>query len=60
MKCIINAIIVDYIFFIKTNVTLHANPNEVSNVKYVTQDELRAMMNNSGKFGMTRHDRIGG
>ncbi|KAI7879934.1 isopentenyl-diphosphate delta-isomerase [Lichtheimia hyalospora FSU 10163] len=38
---------IDYIFFIKTNVTLDANPNEVSNVKYVTQDELRAMMNNS-------------
>ncbi|CDS09682.1 hypothetical protein LRAMOSA02359 [Lichtheimia ramosa] len=35
---------IDYIFFIKSNVTLNVNPNEVSNTKYVTQQELRAMM----------------
>ncbi|KAJ8663609.1 isopentenyl-diphosphate delta-isomerase [Lichtheimia ornata] len=38
---------IDYIFFIKSNVTLNVNPNEVSNTKYVTQQELRAMMDDS-------------
>lgn len=51
--------LVDYIFFIKSNVTLNVNPNEVSNTKYVTQQELRAMMDDKGTFSLallTRHD----
>ena len=51
--------LVDYIFFIKSNVTLNVNPNEVSNTKYVTQEELRAMMDDKGTFSLallTRHD----
>jgi isopentenyldiphosphate isomerase len=34
---------VDYIFFIKADVDLEINPNEVRDSKYVTADELRAM-----------------
>ncbi|KAL1935820.1 hypothetical protein VTP01DRAFT_4960 [Rhizomucor pusillus] len=34
---------IDYIFFIKADVDLAVNPNEVRDVKYVTPDELRAM-----------------
>lgn len=33
---------VDYILFIKANVDLNINPNEVKDAKYVTPDELRA------------------
>ncbi|GAB5590604.1 isopentenyl-diphosphate delta-isomerase idi1 [Umbelopsis nana] len=34
---------IDYIFFIKADVDLEINPNEVRDSKYVTADELRAM-----------------
>ncbi|KAI8139376.1 isopentenyl-diphosphate delta-isomerase [Fennellomyces sp. T-0311] len=34
---------IDYIFFIKADVTLDVSPNEVRDVKYVTPDELHAM-----------------
>lgn len=34
---------VDYILFIKANVDLNINPNEVKDYKYVTQDELKAL-----------------
>jgi len=35
---------VDYILFIRANVTLQPNPEEVDAVKYVTREELAAMM----------------
>lgn len=35
--------LVDYILFIKANVDLNPSPNEVKDVKYVTQDELKAL-----------------
>lgn len=35
---------VDYILFIKANVDLDANPNEVQNTKYVTEDQLKTMI----------------
>ncbi|KAL1933371.1 hypothetical protein VTP01DRAFT_7461 [Rhizomucor pusillus] len=38
---------IDYIFFIKADVTLDINKNEVRDYKYVTPDELRAMMDDS-------------
>jgi isopentenyl-diphosphate delta-isomerase len=34
---------VDYILFIKADVDLHANPNEVRDTRYVTQEDLKAM-----------------
>ncbi|KAJ2976431.1 hypothetical protein NUW58_g8089 [Xylaria curta] len=34
---------IDYILFIKANVDLNINPNEVKDYKYVTQDELKAL-----------------
>nr|AAC32208.1 isopentenyl pyrophosphate:dimethylallyl pyrophosphate isomerase [Haematococcus lacustris] len=34
----------DYILFIRANVTLAPNPDEVDEVRYVTQEELRQMM----------------
>ncbi|CDH57321.1 isopentenyl-diphosphate delta-isomerase [Lichtheimia corymbifera JMRC:FSU:9682] len=34
---------IDYIFFIKANVTMDVNANEVRDVKWVTPEELRAM-----------------
>lgn len=39
----LTAVIVDYILFIKANVDLNLNPNEVRDAKYVTQDELKAL-----------------
>ena len=42
--------IVDYIFFIKADVTLDVSPNEVRDVKWVTPDELRAMFDDPSKF----------
>ncbi len=39
----LTAEIVDYILFIKANVDLNVNPNEVRDAKYVTQDELKAL-----------------
>ncbi|EGE01278.1 isopentenyl-diphosphate delta-isomerase [Trichophyton equinum CBS 127.97] len=42
---------VDYILFIKADVDLNPNPNEVRDVKYVTPDELKAMFKDpSAKF----------
>ncbi|KAM5436647.1 isopentenyl-diphosphate delta-isomerase idi1 [Microsporum canis] len=42
---------VDYILFIKADVDLSPNPNEVRDVKYVTPDELKAMFKDpSNKF----------
>ncbi|EGD85529.2 isopentenyl-diphosphate delta-isomerase [Trichophyton rubrum D6] len=42
---------VDYILFIKADVELNPNPNEVRDVKYVTPDELKAMFKDpSAKF----------
>ncbi|KAI8048160.1 isopentenyl pyrophosphate isomerase [Gilbertella persicaria] len=34
---------VDYILFMKADVTLNVNPNEIRDVKYVTPEELKAM-----------------
>ncbi|KAI1806209.1 Isopentenyldiphosphate isomerase [Daldinia bambusicola] len=34
---------IDYILFIKANVDLNVNPNEVRDTKYVTADELKAL-----------------
>ncbi|KAH8550786.1 isopentenyl pyrophosphate isomerase [Umbelopsis sp. PMI_123] len=34
---------IDYIFFIKADVDMEVNPNEVRDTKYVTPEELRAM-----------------
>ncbi|KAI7892073.1 isopentenyl pyrophosphate isomerase [Mucor mucedo] len=34
---------VDYILFIKANVTLDVSPNEIRDIKYVTPEELKAM-----------------
>ena len=34
---------VDYILFIKANVDLDINPNEVRDSRYVSQDDLKAM-----------------
>ncbi|CEP15091.1 hypothetical protein [Parasitella parasitica] len=38
---------VDYILFIKANVDLNVNPNEIRDFKYVSPDELRAMFADS-------------
>mmetsp|Transcript_31223 Transcript_31223/g.52206 ORF Transcript_31223/g.52206 Transcript_31223/m.52206 type:complete len:773 (-) Transcript_31223:287-2605(-) len=38
---------IDYILFIKKNVTLKPNPEEVSDTKYVSLSELKAMMDPS-------------
>lgn len=46
--------VVDYIFFIKANVTMDVNANEVRDVKWVTPEELRAMFADPGKVGITR------
>lgn len=35
--------IVDYILFIKANVDLNANPNEVQATQYVTPENLKAL-----------------
>ena len=43
--------LVDYILIIKADVDHKANPNEVQDAKYVTQDELKTMFqDNSLKF----------
>lgn len=34
---------VDYILFIKADVDLDVNPNEVRDVRYVSEDDLRSM-----------------
>lgn len=36
---------VDYILFITTSVDLHVNENEVGDVKWVSIEELKALMN---------------
>ena len=36
-------LIVDYILFCALDVTVDINPNEVSDAKYVSKDELEAM-----------------
>lgn len=46
----VNVCQVDYIFFIKADVDLAVNPNEVRDVKYVTPDELRAMFAQPGRI----------
>ena len=38
---------IDYILFIKSNVTVAANSEEVKDTKYVTKDELKKMMDPS-------------
>ncbi|KAI9310591.1 isopentenyl-diphosphate delta-isomerase [Dichotomocladium elegans] len=38
---------IDYIFFIKADVNLEINKNEVQETKYVTPDELRAMFSDN-------------
>ena len=38
-----NSFLVDYILFIKADVDLEENPNEVQATKYITEDELKAM-----------------
>ncbi|KAI9303438.1 isopentenyl pyrophosphate isomerase [Cunninghamella echinulata] len=38
---------IDYIFFIKANVDLNINANEIRDYKYVTPEELRAMFEDS-------------
>lgn len=40
----------DYILFIKANVDLDVNPNEIRDVKYVTPEELKAMFADSSKY----------
>ncbi|KAL2890326.1 Isopentenyl-diphosphate Delta-isomerase [Ceratocystis lukuohia] len=35
---------IDYIYFIRAKVDVHANANEIRDHKYVTQEELKAMM----------------
>lgn len=46
--------VVDYIFFIKANVTMDVNANEVRDVKWVTPEELHAMFADPGKVGIMR------
>lgn len=41
---------VDYILIIKANVKLDVNPNEVRDVKYVSQAELKEMFNDDCKY----------
>ena len=41
--------IVDYILFIKADVDLNINPNEVQSYKYVSKDELKEMIATAGK-----------
>lgn len=41
---------VDYIFIIKSKVTLDANPNEVRDVKYVSEKELKEMFKDDCKL----------
>lgn len=40
---------VDYILFIKANVTLDVSPNEIRDIKYVTPEELKAMFADPSK-----------
>lgn len=49
--------VVDYIFFIKANVTMDVNANEVRDVKWVTPEELRAMFADPGKVGIMRGEK---
>lgn len=51
----INFITVDYIFFIKADVDLKINPNEVRDYKYVTPEELKAMFADSSKWKGGEH-----
>jgi len=37
---------IDYILFIRRDVTLHPNSNEVRDYRYVTQEELKDMIGN--------------
>lgn len=39
---------VDYILIIKANVEHEANPNEVQDTRYVTQEELKTMFQDNG------------
>lgn len=39
---------VDYILFIKADVDLDANPNEVQDVRYVSEKELKTMFRDDG------------
>lgn len=41
--------IVDYILFATLDVDLELNPNEVSDARYVSKDELEAMFSDSSK-----------
>ncbi len=38
--------LVDYILFIKADVDVEVNPNEVQDTRYVTEDELKTMFAN--------------
>lgn len=40
----------DYIFFIKANVTLDVNPNECRDVAYVSAEKLKEMFKDDCKF----------
>lgn len=41
---------VDYILFIRADVDLNINPNEVRDYKWVTADELKPMLEQPDKF----------
>ncbi|ORY50381.1 Isopentenyldiphosphate isomerase [Rhizoclosmatium globosum] len=44
---------IDYIFFVKADVDLEPNPNEVKSVKYITQDELKQMFATMDQTGIS-------
>ena len=41
---------IDYILFMKADVTLSLNPNEIRDIKYVTPQELQEMFRDPSKF----------
>ena len=52
---LLNPFLVDYILFMKANVTLDVNPNEIRDVKYVTPEELKAMFADPSKLFIVLH-----
>ncbi|TIC24814.1 isopentenyl diphosphate isomerase [Wallemia mellicola] len=44
---------IDYILFIKADVELDINPNEISESRYVNQQELKDMMNDKDQYKLT-------
>lgn len=53
VRCFLRLTTVDYILFLTTPVTLNVNPNEVCDVKWVSMDELKTLMNELDRTSFT-------